>query len=116
VEVFLVRAESLHVRCVDGEGDWIADCPVCRAPQKWHANDIVPTKFEFHVPIAFMNRFCQAVADGVPLKTVAPTAYCGPTTFQPQRDWPNLPDACSRQLDLVPHRLLNRLTALRSLI
>jgi hypothetical protein len=115
VEVFVARADALRLRCLDG-GDWTANCPICRAPQKWHVADIVPTKFEFHVPISFMNHFCRAAAGGVPLATVAPTTYCGPTTFQPQRDWPNLPDARSRQLDLIPHRLLNRLTGTRSFV
>jgi hypothetical protein len=115
-EAFISRADRLRVRGVVGNGDRVADCPTCRGTQKWGAADIVAARVQRHVPIAFKERFCEAVAEGVPLRSVGPTVYCGPLPFSRLRDFPNIPDAQVRQLDLVPHRMLNRTTGEKHLV
>jgi hypothetical protein len=66
--------------------------------------------------IAFKDRFCRAVAEGLPLTSIGSSVYCGSVPFVAERDCPNLPDARSRALDLVVHRFRNELTGDRELV
>jgi hypothetical protein len=81
----------------------LVPCPVCGRVQRWPVSEAVPTRFTRHVPVGFVRRFCRAFEDRLPLRATGPTTYGGSRPFWPARDWPNLPDARSRRLDLVAH-------------
>lgn len=113
LDAFRLRRRGLRV-CPAGVGDdFVANCPACGARHKWRPAQAVAARTDRHFPIAFRDRFCRAVAEGLPLHSVGPSVYCGATRLVPARDFPHLPDAESRRLALVPYRFLNELTGER---
>jgi hypothetical protein len=99
------------------EGDCcIATCRACGVRHKWDLARIVPARVAGQHLIAFKDRFCRAVVEGLPLASVGPSVYCGSVPFKAERDCPKLPDAKSRALELVVHRFRNELTGEREFV
>lgn len=116
-ELFRRRPRSLHVHTAGGNTeDFIADCPACQARQKWRATEAIPAATHRQFPIAFRERFCRSVAEGLPLRSIGPSVYCGAKPLAPERDYPNLSDAVLRGVDLVAHRFLCQLTGRRHIV
>jgi len=115
-KVFRFRAKSLHVQTFES-GDFVADCPACRQRHKWHLEDMVPAKIVRHFPIAFKDRFTRDLGEGLPLRSVGKSVYCGPLQYARERDNANLPDAVTRcAADLVPHRFRSEVTGDKYLV
>lgn len=114
--VFERRAKPLHVTVFE-TGDFVADCPVCRQRHKWHLDDIIPGRVVRHFPIAFKDRMTRDLAEGLPLRSVGKSVYCGALQYAYERDAANLPDAVTREAeDLVPHRFLSDETGEKYLV
>lgn len=105
-------------RLVEHESDrWgLLPCPLCRRKQRWPLDEAVPARFVRHVPIGFIRRFCRAMEDRFPLKATERCTYCGTRSPNPTRDWPNLPDARSRRLQLIVHEFHCHLTDQRRFV
>jgi hypothetical protein len=101
---------------VAGNASGLAACPVCGRVQRWALGEAVPTRFTRHVPIGFIRRFCRAIEKQLPLQATGPATYCGTRPFCPARDWPNLPDARTRRLDLLVHEFCCALSGEQQLV
>lgn len=117
VEVSAFRAKTLKLRIrLCSDGCVIARCPACGTEHKWRPDHAVPARHRHHVPVGFKDRFCRAVENRLPLVSIGPSIYCGSEPICRDRDWPNLPDARTRQLDLLVHRFRCRLTGQKRLV
>lgn len=84
------------------DGDFVAHCPRCLRRRKWHLADVVPARVRRRFPLPLRERFCEAVARGIPLALPGPASYLGPV--RRLREGEEVPTSDSgNRLDLVPH-------------
>jgi hypothetical protein len=84
-------------------GDFVADCPHCGRRRKWHLDDAIGPRPARHFPAAFRDGFCDAVAQGLPLRCVGRMRYLGLAKCGGGKDRRAGSDDGSPRLGLRPH-------------